>query len=305
MQPPRQFSFFLLVLSVVLPFGGCEADSERASGPISKEDVRTLSVSGLGVIEGSVTLTSGRWEGAPYAEGGATRPSAWLIEDMIASGDVTGDGIDDAVVFVAESGGGSGSIVYLILVERDGKGVKNTATASIGDRTQIRSAVIDQGVITLELVQHSDVDPMCCPGDLVTRSWVWKDSLAERESVVTGRLGPEVLEGETWRLLAWNSEEFLPDSIEITLTHSEGNFAGSAGCNRYFSAVTQSDIPGDIKVGIGGTTRMMCPPEIMIHEDRYLSILPKVTQMGFLNGRLYLGYLEDGAARILLFEQKS
>ena len=271
---------------------------------IEMSDLLGMVITGLDEINAPVTLPDGYWEGDPYLEGGSSRPSVQLVEDIIRTGDVTGDGAEDAIVFVSESGGGTGSFLHLLLVERVGEGVTNTATVSLGDRAQIRSAAIDSGIVTVELVLHSETDPMCCPGDLVRRSWQWKNGmLEEMEDVVEGRLGPEVIEGETWKLLAWNSEELVPDSILITLTYADGSFLGGAGCNRYFNAVTPSDIPGDLTVGIGGSTRMMCPPEIMVHEDRYLAILPKVNQIGFLNGRLYLGYLENESARILLFER--
>ncbi len=299
----HKIRMFLRVMMVPAMLIGC--GPERESVPPDIAALRSMAVDGLEVTQDAVRLTAGRWEGPPDVEGGATRPSVQLIEDIIRTGDVTGDGAEDVIAFVAESGGGTGSILYLLLIERDGAGVKNTATVSIGDRAQIRSAEIDSGVVTVELVQHADTDPMCCPGDLVTRSWKWNDGrLEEVERVVEGRLGPEVIAGETWRLVAWNSQELLPDTISITITYNEGRFAGSAGCNRYFNAVTASDIPGDITVGIGGSTRMMCPPEIMVYEDRYLALLPKVTQLGFFNGRLFLGYLEEGSARILLYERE-
>lgn len=149
---------------------GCAGEGDTPSRPITAKDLRAVALHGLTIAEGTISLSSGRWEGMPYVEGGASRPFVQLVEDIVRTGDVTGDGADDAIAFVAESGGGSGSILYLILVERDGSGVKNTATVSIGDRAQIRSAAIDNGAVTVELVQHADTDPMCCTGDLVKRS---------------------------------------------------------------------------------------------------------------------------------------
>ena len=59
-----------------------------------------------------------------------------------------------------------------------------------------------------------------------------------------------------------------PVGVEITLMVEDGSFTGSAGCNQYF---------GDASVESGvtqvGTTMMMCPDNIMVQEDLYLSIL--------------------------------
>jgi len=46
----------------------------------------------IGFEEGPATLVEGRWEGEPYVEGGASRPSAGLVEDFAPAGDLNGDG---------------------------------------------------------------------------------------------------------------------------------------------------------------------------------------------------------------------
>ena len=59
-----------------------------------------------------------------------------------------------------------------------------------------------------------------------------------------------------------------PVGVVITLDVEDGSFSGNAGCNQYF---------GDASVESGvtqvGTTMMMCPDNVMVQEDLYLSII--------------------------------
>ena len=71
-----------------------------------------------GVMNEPVTLISGRWEGEPYVDGGASRPAVGLVEHFILPGDLNGDGLDEAVTLLWESSGGSGNRLYLAVVAR-------------------------------------------------------------------------------------------------------------------------------------------------------------------------------------------
>ncbi|MDJ0926259.1 MAG: hypothetical protein QNJ73_01305 [Gammaproteobacteria bacterium] len=50
-----------------------------------------------GISAAPVTLSNGRWEGQPYVAGGAARPAISLASGFRVTGDVTGNGIDDAI----------------------------------------------------------------------------------------------------------------------------------------------------------------------------------------------------------------
>jgi heat shock protein HslJ len=256
------------------------------------------------VAEGEITLSSGTWQGEPAVEGGASRPQVQLLDDIFLTGNVTADDAEDAVLFVSESAGGTGAFLSMALVEREGTMVRNSATIAIGDRVQIREAKIDQGIITLEVVQQGPDDPLCCPGELMSRSWKWESGdLIEQTSIMTGRLHPDILSGTAWSLIAWNSQELLPDSVSITLSYETDSFVGSAGCNKYFASVSQSSIPGDISIGPVGSTRMMCSPVLMKMEDRFQTALNSVNHFGFMAGKLFLGYKDADMPRIMLFER--
>ena len=145
-----------------------------------------------GIDEGSITLQNGRWEGEPYVEGGASRPAAGLVGDFVLSGDLNGDGINESVVLIWQSSGGSGTFRYLAVMERDGDQVKNLGMAELGDRVKVRGGRIDGELIVLDVLQQGEGDAACCPTQLATRSWLMIDGqLVEGDINITGTLSPK------------------------------------------------------------------------------------------------------------------
>jgi len=134
--------------------------------PLTEEALKNAEY--MGVYEDPVQLTDGKYEGEPFVEGGASRPTVLFIEPY-ALGDLNGDGAEDAAVLLVENSGGSGSFVYLAAVlNQDGK-PENKATVLLEDRAQVKSLTIADGQITVELVTHGPEDPMCCPSQEETR----------------------------------------------------------------------------------------------------------------------------------------
>ena len=128
-----------------------------------------------GVLDGPVTLVDGRYEGAPFVPGAATRPIVKLVPGVIATGDLDGDDIDEAVVVLAHSSGGSGVFMYLATVRDNGGKPENIATVKLGDRVKVIDVRIDGGKIVADLVQQGPNDPMCCPTSKVRRGWLLQD----------------------------------------------------------------------------------------------------------------------------------
>jgi hypothetical protein len=144
-------------------------------------ELQNATYRGFQVVPGPVILVDGRWEGKPYVEGGAVRPVVYLVPDFRLLGDLDGDGNDEAVVLLGENAGGSGEYMYLTVVARSDGVVRQVATTRLGDRVRIRAARIEAGRIILELLQAGPTDPMCCPGDLVTREFELRpEGLMER-----------------------------------------------------------------------------------------------------------------------------
>jgi heat shock protein HslJ len=111
---------------------------------------------------------------------------------------------------------------------------------------------------------------------------------------------PSSLIGREWRLTHFDRTEPVADTIVITLKFEEDRISGSAGCNRYFAAVTEGDRPGEITIGEAGATRMACPDEVMNAESRFLGVLAHVMRYELAGERLALTYREQGGHHVLL-----
>ncbi len=112
----------------------------------------------LSTYDKTVKLADGKYT----AGSGQDYISAQMLTPL-AFGDVNGDGIDDAVVLIAENGGGSGTFVSLVVMGNQGGQPVQTSATLIDDRPVINGLKIDQGKIILDAVIHGDQDPMCCP----------------------------------------------------------------------------------------------------------------------------------------------
>jgi heat shock protein HslJ len=256
-----------------------------------------------GIEDAPVTLSDGIWEGPPYVEGGASRPRVGLLEDVQIMGDLNGDGQEETVVFLWQSGGGTGSYLYLSVMQAGNGEYKNISTALVGDRVKIRGAIIDSGKISLDVLQAGEKDAMCCPAQLAKRSWVLKDGqLEEGEMEITGTLSLSTLEGSEWHLTHFNREQPVGENIEVTLSFNEGHISGKSACNRYSAEISENDEPGSIVMGHSMGTRMACPEPLMKIEHQYLATLSQVTSFSFNSGSLTLsGNKEDGSRFSMVF----
>jgi len=298
-----KYSRLLLVVLIPLFSVHCVRQTEPAptisAAPSAEELARTTYV---GVYDEPVALEDGRWEGEPYAAGAASRPAVELVGDFRLTGDLNGDGSEEAVVLLAKSSGGSGTYNYLAVVGRDGKNPVNLGTAGIGDRVQVRSAGLADGRIELDVIQQGPGDAACCPSQKAKRTWALDDSgLTEVASEITGTLSIEDLGGPEWVLTHFGWDEPAPAEPEVTLVLEEGRIAGSGGCNRYFTVAAASEVPGNLTLGPVGSTMMACPEEIMALEGRYLKALESAVSFSFLAGKLVLSYRNDDAIGVLLF----
>jgi uncharacterized protein/heat shock protein HslJ len=257
-----------------------------------------------GIEEEPVTLIDGHWEGEPALEGGASVPRVDLAPGFRVTGDLDSDGGDEAVALLSYNFGGSGVFSYLAVVGHGaGGGVENLATTEIGDRVQLRSATIEGGVLTIETVESGPGDGACCPGQMRRRTFALADSeLSEQSNEDLGRLSLAALEGVTWRLVRWMSDEPVADDIEIDLVADENRIAGGSGCNRYTGSVADGELPGDFTVGTPlAVTRMACPSPFEEAERRYLKALQSATRFRFVAGRLAVDWSDEDEWGSLVF----
>ncbi len=254
-----------------------------------------------GVFDRPVTLDDGRWEGEPFVDDGASRPSVGLIAHFQLTDDLDGDGKEEAAVLLWASSGGSGTRAYLAAAGRHGNRVANLATVLIGDRVQVRAGWAAGGRVILELIEAGPDDAACCPTQKTTKTWeLGAEGLSLVSTDINGTLSVADLEGPEWVLTELGRGRPVDEGFEITLAFEDDRAAGTGGCNRYFGTVN-SETPGKLRFSGMGATRMACPGPAMDLEQRYLSALSGATGYSFLAGRLVLSCDTDDGPMDLIF----
>ncbi len=254
-----------------------------------------------GLFDEPVTLHEGRFEGEPFEPGGASRPTAQLVEDFLLTGDLDGDGSEESVALVSTSSGGSGTPLFLVLAGRSGGEITIRGTALVGDRVQVRSARLENSAISLDVVQAGPDDAACCPSQKATRAFAaGPQGLRETGATVTGTLSVADLGGVEWVLQSLAADEPAPTEPTVTLSFQGSRASGFDGCNRYFGELEET-APGQIRFGPLGATRRACEEAAMDLEQRYLAALGAVTRYAFLAGRLALTVPREGGVDTLLF----
>ena len=296
--PPGLVSLIVLLLGLIV--SGCA--SVQHVDASSLQQLRNLSYQGIHAQ--TVKLKDGRFEGPTFDAGGASRLHVQLIEQLMVSGDMTGDGHNEAAVFLTAGSGGSGSYTYLAIVTKNGFSYQNIATENLGDRVQVRALRFAEGTLILDLITAGPDDAVCCPSLNMRNTYrLVEGRLKQITDKAMGRFKLRDLEGMKWSLAELAENEPVPPQISVYAVFDEQRLSGSAGCNRFFTDIKGGG-PYNIEIGPVGATRMMCPEPMMQVEGRYLAALQKVRQFGFLFGQLTLVYEDDNKPQRLLFVPK-
>ena len=255
-----------------------------------------------GLFPEPVTLTDGRWEGEPYAEDGASRPSAGLVEDTYVRGPVEGFETEVAAILLWESSGGSGTRLYLAATPSTAEPV---SAVLVGDRVQVRRFAAEDGDLVLDVVQAGPDDPACCPTQLAVRRFRGAGSeLLETAPEITGTLSvAATLVGTRWHFASFGRDDLAPAGSDIEISFPGEGLAGISGCNRFQGAWTE-EAPGEISFGPLARTLKACPEANMVLEDRFLAALARTRGYSFLGGKLALELdPADGEPSFLLFHR--
>ncbi|HVN14703.1 MAG TPA: Gmad2 immunoglobulin-like domain-containing protein [Anaerolineales bacterium] len=130
--------------------------------PLTVDEVMDAQVSSTTLTDQPLTyqLKDGKYQKGSL--GGPDYADISLLEPM-AFADLNGDNASDAVAFLAENYGGSGTFVSLVVfLNQAGKAVQ-AAIQPIDDRAMINSVSVTDSVIALDATIHGTQDPMCCP----------------------------------------------------------------------------------------------------------------------------------------------
>ncbi|UCE30765.1 MAG: META domain-containing protein [Burkholderiales bacterium] len=272
--------------------------------PLGLTRLQNAAYSGFEDIAGEVRLQSGRWQGEPPQPGSASVPRVDFLGDLVARGDLDGDGVDEAAVMLTSHLGGTGVFHYVAVVGQRGAENRNIDTRLVADRIQLRGMRIEKGGLVLDLVRAGPGDPSCCPSEVVTLEYRLQDGrLTEPVQVgASMSLSPATLSGQRWRLSAWRFGE--PVDGRLTLAYVDGRFQGNAGCNAYAAPVTATDDRGAIEVGLALSTQMQCRAQVMANEQRFLGLLPRVDRFWFHAGRLALAYGEGAGSGVMFLTRE-
>jgi heat shock protein HslJ len=290
---------------------GCSETTPDGSPTGGSETIPPLTVETLkntaygGIYDEAVQLIDGQYEGEPFVEGGASRPTVTLT-DAYAFGDLNGDGVKDAAVILVESSGGSGSFCYLAVVLNQDGNPENIATETLGDRVQVASVTIDGAEITVEAKTHGPADPMCCPTQEVTLVYgLDGERLVKLAEETAGGDAPAALEGTQWRLVSYANGQgetvnVLPET-EITAEFTADQITGGAGCNLYTGSYHGDDAA--ITFGPISATEKWCaePDGTMAQERDFLATLEAAT--GYQVEANALALLDANGAPIATFTQ--
>lgn len=92
-------------------------------------------------------------------------PDFWTVRlsEIMAFGDLNGDGLGDAVAAIAENYGGTGVFMFLVALINQNGLPHHIASYFIDDRPILDSLDIREGLIYLSATIHGPDDPGCCP----------------------------------------------------------------------------------------------------------------------------------------------
>jgi heat shock protein HslJ len=295
----------LLIVSLLAAISGSAIATGSDTGPLGLTRLQNSAYAGFESIKGKVQLHAGKWEGEPPQPGSASVPRVDFLGDLVARGDLNGDGRDEAAVVLTTNYGGSGVFFYVAVVARNGEENRNIATRGIGDRVQVRGLRIEEHRLLVDLVRAGAKDASCCPTEVVTLAFRLKGGRLTTPVQVgpSATLSPQLLAGRRWRLTSWKFGE--PTQGHLTLAYIDGRFLGSTGCNEYSAAVKAADAIGSIAVGPATSTRKQCGPEVMSEDQRFLGLLPSVNRFWFHAGQLALDYGAGEQSGVMFLEREN
>ena len=128
--------------------------------------IRTLDLSAVADVRAVIASTGGSY-----------------LQDEVTYADVTGDGIDEAIVPI-DSGGTAGDIAFLVLTP-SGSGTKTLLNLVPTTGSGGLAMAIEGGQIVITQPVYGPEDPNCCPGALRKTTYVWNGTALAVESVKT------------------------------------------------------------------------------------------------------------------------
>lgn len=263
-HPRNPFIRLLLavVIAVVLLLtcgcqGATESEMQRAADP--RNAIYRINGASIMPIDGVAD------------EPAAARSSSRVItriwgEPVMA--DLNGDEVDDAVLILTHSTGGSGTFYYLAAAIASVDGYSSETTAVLlGDRIEPKAIEVRGGKASVRFMTRGIAESFAdLPTVERTRDFIYDGdgvSLVEVAHDFEGEADPDLMtlgmHAWTWIETAYNNDTIKkPNEKEaFTLTFEDGRVHGATDCNRFNGAYTVDDhnIQFDDEMA---TTKMYC-----------------------------------------------
>ena len=276
-----------LMATAVIALG---TSCDRAPPPTSAQALLNATYLSESTEEGVVTLTEGEYR-APAAPGAASELVIALAD--FATGDLDGDGEEDAAAVLVERPGGTGTFYLLHALLSDGREVHDVSSRLVGDRIVVEAVRIEDGVIEADLLVRRLGEPVAArPSVPTTVRFVltnrgllpadFPSTQGETDPLEAEASGESThaITGGAWTILSIRTGEdpaMVPDptgdrpelSFSEELLDVEGSFGrlfGSTGCNRVLGSYQARDA-GGIRISGVATTRKACEPALMDFEQ--------------------------------------
>lgn len=262
---------------------------DRGPAPTSPEALAQATYLTDATETGEVTLENGERR---FPAGG---PVAGMTLVASAAGDLDGDGDADAAAILVEERG-MDRILRLHALLADDDTIEDVATRMIGDRFEIRSVSVADGLIDVELLTRRPGVPVQTPPTIPTRL---RFALTGRgllpvnppqprdADVGTARREP-TLTSNQWNLSRIEVRQWIADAGAFRqapyLRFAEdlrgetitGRISGQTGCNRLFGTF-EAGVSGSLRIRNVATTRLACGNDAMDRERRLVAALEAAT----------------------------
>lgn len=130
-------------------------------------------------VSGRVTLIGGKYS-EPLSPGSPDQLTVTLLNQFVAFGDLDGDGNKDAATILTTQSRGSSVLYDLVAMANVSGAPQSRGSYRLGDRVRIKSVLIANGKILVDLYRQGSTDPVSDPKDHYRETYVVSGSVVER-----------------------------------------------------------------------------------------------------------------------------
>jgi hypothetical protein len=160
----------LLLLGAVLVLVACgKQEDEESEGTPSPPPEQTATVA---PVTPSPEIRDVDFSQVPAVEDLLTESGGRLLPEEIIFADLTGDGVEEAVVSIS-SGGTGGNVAYAVFGYQGGDLEELLAVKPEAGRVTVS---VEDGVLAETQPVYAPEDPLCCPSQLLHRYYRWDGS---------------------------------------------------------------------------------------------------------------------------------